>query len=481
MTEREIVTLQIPGCLHGRRKIFTNARSITPDNVVDVLNKALAVHERNKNECEYLYTYYRGVQDIQSKQKLVRPEINNKVTVNLANAIVAFKTAYFNTAPIQYVSSGGEDSVSRDVDLLGKFMRAEDKDSKDKEICDWFHICGVAPRMCLPDPEESHEGSPACIYTLDPRDAFVVYYSGIGQRPMLNAIRQYNENDELYWSVYAGNAYYEIQRDKIIRTEKWPLSNLPVVEYLNNEARMGAFEVVLPLLNAINVLSSNRVDSVQDFVNAFDVFQNCELEDGVYSELSKGGMAIQIKSSTPGVESKVYRIASELNQAGVQQAIDDMYTNVLSICGMPSQSGSTASTSDTGAAAIMRDGWFAADARANDTEKLFNRAERQFLKLFLEICRNTTEVNLGISDIKIEHSRNNLSNIQSRMQILCEGLNNDKIHPKVAWLMSGMPNAEEFYRMSQQYYEEEQERLAESLSTQTNGERVTEEIVTENV
>ena len=57
---------------------------------------------------------------------------------------------------------------------------------------------------------------------------------------------------------------------------------MPLVEYPNNEARLGAFEIVLPVLNAINDLESHRVDGVQDFVNAFDVFYNCEIDSETY-------------------------------------------------------------------------------------------------------------------------------------------------------------------------------------------------------
>lgn len=219
------------------------------------------------------------------------------------------------------------------------------------------------------------------------------------------------------------------------------------------------------MLNAINNLESDRVDNVRDFVNAYDVFQNCELKEGQYGQLAQGGMYIEIKStgSVDGDGSKVYRISSELNQDGVQKAIDDFRENVRRICGMPSLSGSTGSTSDTGAAALYRDGWYAAESRASDTQKVFNRAERQFLKVFLAICGTTNKLNLSLGDIKIEHTRNNLSNMQSRMQILCEGLNNEKIHPKIPWLLSGVPNAEEYFRMSQAYYEEEQERMEESV------------------
>lgn len=449
--------------LHGRRKIYTNQASITRANVAQVLAKALPLHWENAAECTYLYNYYKGVQDIRDKVKLARPEINNKVTVNIANEIVTFDTSYFNTAPIQYVAAGGQDAASEAVEKLNRFMRAEDKESKDKETCDWFHICGVAPRLCLADPEDEPEGSPACIYTLDPREAFVVYYSGVGQRPMLGVVLQKDEEGRNLALCYTRETLFQVREGEVIHQEARVLPYIPLVEYLNNEARMGAFEPVIPLLNAINVLESNRVDNVQDFVNAFDVFQNCELKEGEYAKLSQGGMYIQISSPDVGKESKVYRIASELNQSGVQQAIDDLYANVLRICGMPSQSGASASTSDTGTATIYRNGWYSAEARASDTEKLFNRAERQFLKVFLAVCASTSDLELSLEDIKIEHTRNNLSNMLSRMQILTEGLNNSKIHPKIPWLLSGVPNAEECYRMSQEYYTEQQEQLAQSL------------------
>ena len=67
--------------------------------MVDVLGKALAVHRINRVETAYLYDYYRGKQDIRLKNKIVRPEINNKVMINRANEIVVFKSAYLLDGP----------------------------------------------------------------------------------------------------------------------------------------------------------------------------------------------------------------------------------------------------------------------------------------------------------------------------------------------------------------------------------------------
>jgi len=464
VTERDSVLSTLSGEeLHGRRKILTDKKQITDNNVVDVVNKSLTVHRQNSTEIKYLYDCYRGIQDIRNKTKMVRPEINNKVAVNIPNEIVTFKTAYFMSGPLQYVSTGGDDKVSEQIRQLNEYMQAEDKDSKDKEICDWMHICGVAPRMVLPDSEAGEEeGSPVCIYTLNPQDAFVIYYSGIGQKPLAGVIIQRDESGQEEYCVYTKDMCYLIQNDQIKKRHPHIMGYVNIFEYLNNEARMGAFEIVLPLLNAINTLESNRVDSIEDFVNSFDVFQNCDIEDDKYKQLTSGGQVIRIKSTMPGLEAKVYRITSELSQMGVQTAIDDLTDRYITICGMPNRNGGS-STSDTGQGVIYRDGWAEADSRANDTEKMFNRAEREFLRLVLKILATTTDLNLKLSDIKIEHARNNLNNMQSRMQILCEGLNNEKIHPKIPWIVAGMPNSEEWYRISMQYYEEQQAELEKQL------------------
>lgn len=459
MTEWESVLRLWPEeGLAGRRKVLTDKKEITDANVVEVLGKALAVHHMNCREIDYLERYYRGIQDIRCRTKTIRPEINNKITVNIANEIVTFKTAFFMGSPMQYVAAGGDDGVSEQVRLLNEFMRAEDRDSKDKEICDWFHICGVSERLVLPDPAGEGNECPFLIYTLHPCEAFVIYYSGIGQKPLAGVIIQKDEEGQTIYCVYTDNRYYEIQGDTITKNEGHTLGGVPLVEYLNNEARMGAFEVVLPLLNAINTLESNRVDDIEQFVQSILVFKNCEIDEEKAKQL-KQQLGLMIKDNGQQ-QSDVFRVDGELSQAGAQTVKDDMYESILTICGMPNRNGGS-STSDTGTAVLYRDGYAQAESRANDTEKMFNRADRRFLQIVFNICEATGALNLRMANVKQEHARNNLSNMQSRMQVLCEGLNNPKIHPKLPWQFAGLPNAEENYRISMEFYKEQQQKAAE--------------------
>lgn len=456
----------------GRQVITTPITEITKDNIVQIFSSAQAIHKKNSAEIDYLYHVYCGWQDIQGKTKQARPETNNIVCVNRANEIVTFKTAYLLNEPIQYISHGGEDDVSKNVNLLNEYMRAEDKESKDKEIADWMHICGLGIRAVLPDPEHEQEGPPFYIATLDPRNAYVIYHAGIRKKALAGVINLKDENGEAFSYVYTRNTCYKIKDGKVESETPYPdLTRPPIVEYPANMPRLGAFEIVLSILNAINVLESNAVDNVQDFVNAFDVFQDCEVGNK-YKELSSGGSAIEIKTNGAGVSGKVYRVTSEINQSGVQTRIDDLTDSYLTICGMPNRNGGS-STSDTGTAVIFRDGWSEAESRAKDTEKYFARSERDFLRLVLRICESTSDLSLKLSDIEINFARKSLSNIQSKIQSLIQMLDSPYIHNHSAFQVCGdiFGDAEKAYRMGQEWAAEQESKTEVALLAELNNAR----------
>ena len=456
--------------LTGRRKIKTAVKEITKENVRDVLSEALAIQKVNAGEIQYLYDVYRGKQDIQSKEKYVRENINNKVTVNRANEIVTFKTAYLLNEPIQYISHG--EDKSDEVTQLNEFMRAEDKESKDKEIVDWMHICGLAERFVITDEmAKVEDGAPYYIYTLDPKEAFVIYSARIGNKPMAGVILQMDENGQWYAVVYTEDKCFTVT-DDYVKEESHILGGIPLIEYENNSARMGAFESVLPILNAINRLESDAVDSVQDFVNGFDVFQNCDIDEGTYSSLSIGGQAVKVKTVSQGMEAKVYRVASELSQSGVQQRVDDLTDAYLTICGMPNRNGGS-STSDTGQAVIFRDGWSEAESRAKDTEKLYTRSERQFLKIVLKICEAKAPLDLELKDIGVNFARKSLNNLQSRFQCFMEGLGSSWVHPMDVYNAFGdiFGDKTAAYQRAVAWHEEQEAKKAEELDKAADEER----------
>lgn len=442
--------------MQGRRMIFTDKDKISAESVVSVLQKAFAVHNQNRAEIQYLYDYYRGKQPVLNRIKEVRPEINNKIVVNRANEIVSFKTGYLVGEPVQYVSRGGGDDLTESLNRLNEFVFCEDKESKDTELAEWFHICGTAYRMILPNKDNAE--SPFCIYTLDPRNTFVVYHSGLGKKPVMGVKYILRENGNIVYSVYTDSEYFEIENGKIIKKETHALGAIPIIEYPASPSRLGAFEIVLTMLDAINETASNRVDGVAQFIEALLVFKGVDIDDDDFVLLKKEG-GIKVPA-----ESDVQYLVQELNQTQTQTLVDDMYQTVLTICGMPNRNGGT-STSDTGTAVIMRDGWSAAESRAKYTEKMFKQSEKKFLKLALHIANTLTGIDLKLSDIEIRFTRRNYENIQEKSQVLTTMLANDKIHPRLAFAHSGLfsdPNLA--YTESMEYYQSQKAEREKELN-----------------
>lgn len=444
--------------MYGRRVITTDVEEITAANVLDVLSKAMQVHEINRGEMEYLWNYYRGKQPILTREKTVRPEICNKIVENRANEIVSFKVGYLCGEPIQYIGRNSDEAISEGVGTLNEYMFLVDKPSLDKEVVEWQMIAGTANRMVLTNDtyEADSDESPFEMYTLDPRDSFVVYSTDVKRRRMMGVKYSTDEFGIRTYSIYTDRQTFLVVGDQLKETADHGLGVVPIFEYPANNARLGSFEIVLPLLDAINNIESNRMDGIEQFVQAFVKFINCDITKEDFEALKDLG-AIKVKSAD-GQQADVDIVTNELNQQQTQTLKDDAYQAVLTICGMPNRNGGS-STSDTGSAVLLRDGWSLAESRAKDSELMFKRSEKEVLKLVLRVCSTLADLKLKLKDIDMKFTRRNYDNIQSKSQVLVAMLQQPKIHPLLAFTHCGMfSDPESAYTMSNDYYEEQMEK-----------------------
>ncbi len=428
--------------MFGREVIYTDVSSVTSENVLDVLNKAITVHSQNRNQIDHLYNYYKGKTNILEKKKEVRPEINHKICENRANEIVNFKTGYCFGEPVQYILRGEKKSLVDAVDALNDMMFAQDKAAADRRIADWMHIAGTAYRMALPAKDDD---IPFEFYTLDPRHTFIVYNSGIGNKPVMCVMCIEKDNKIPVYSVYTQNMYYEIENGLLKKSKAHALGMLPIVEYPANTARLGAFEIVLPLLDALDEVQSNRLDDIVQYVNSFLALLGGQIDEEAVKRLEEYKMLCL----PDGVDAKYLSVA--LQQGDIQTLADALRHSILSICGVPSQSGESASTSDTGSAVILRGGWEQAESRAKSTELEFKCSEKQFLKLILRILRDSVGTPLKVQDIEIKFSRRYVDNILTKTQALQQLLQTG-IHPRVAIATCGLWNdPTDIYLQSKEY------------------------------
>lgn len=409
----------------GRKQIFTSAKEINKDNIVKILGDSLATHWSNRAETRYLDRYYRGDQPILYTVKKVRPEINNKIVENHALEIVRFMNAQKFGEPIQYINRTKDEKITGMVDNLNDLMSSLDKYAHDIELGEWQSICGTAYRFVWIDTSKEYSFD---LETLNPMNTFVVYSTGNGKKPLMSVQLVKSEDGKNQYQCYTEKEYFLIEGSKVIENKTNGMFQIPVIEFPNNSRRLSDIEIVSTMLDAINNVQSNRLNGIEQFVQAFMKFVNCEIDEDEFLEMCELG-AIAIKGQQ-GVNADVDLISQQLDQEQTQVSKDDLYKNVLIIEGMPSREQNTGG--DTGQAVYLRNGWDFAEQRAELIEPSIIRSEKRFLNIIFYILKTkNADINLNIKDVDVKITRNKTDNMLVKSQALLNYLSAG-INPKIA-------------------------------------------------
>lgn len=404
-------------CNFGRKIIKTNKSQINASNIVEELNKALAIHGQNAIEINYLDRYYSGDQPILYRKKVNRPEVNNKLVVNLAYELVERKVADICAEPIQYVLRGTDEKKSEEITELNVTMDSESKQEVDIEICRWRSICGTAYRFIGNDDGNGDllDESDFSLSSEDPRYTFISYYSN--NKPAFSCQIRDGENNETIYFCYTANEWFDIRDGKIFESGINGNRAVPVIEYPNNARRLSDIEITILITDGINKLQSDRINGVEQFVSAWIKFINCEIDKDTFREMRQEG-ALVVKSNN-GAENKadVDVMTNELNQTEGQVVFDDLFERFLSIQGLANRSNNN-SGGDTGNAVNLRNGHYDAGLRTSINEPILKKSERMSLRIILNRLRINKGFTLMPSDIVIHINHNKLDNLLTKSEAL---------------------------------------------------------------
>lgn len=410
--------------LHGRRQIFANVDEIDRSNIMDVLSEALSIHTQNREEEVYLEKYIRGIQPISVREKVYHDEINNKICVNMANQIVTFKAAEFAGKPINIVSRSAKKSTPRKVEKLNSMMLSEGKQTKDYELAYEMFTHGVGYRLILNDPENTDEyldEAPFEIYIPDPRNTFVIRKNDVTKKVLAGVHYVYLDENNCQYTVYTPNVTYTLEGrvgkvEKITGQTVHNFGMVTLIEYPCNVLYMSPIEVVHDLLNAMSLTQSNRLDGIEQFIQAIMVFEGVDIDRDKLTALKELG-AIVLPPAMDGKQSRVYYLNEQLDQGQTQTLIDDMKQVILEIVGMPSQGSANTSDSSNNGAIIMKNGWWNSEARRLETVGMWKEAETTFLKIVLKICAEANALTgLAVSDVEPKFLSNNYEDLLVKTQ-----------------------------------------------------------------
>lgn len=462
----------VRGC-YGRKIAYTNVETITTNNVVKVIGDCIGAFYWNKPIFKYLWDYYKGDQPILYRTKLSNEDIVNKIVENHAYEWVQFKVGQTYGEPIQFISRKEDDRTNEAVEELNKFMEDANKHEKDIKAGEWQSATGTSFKAVQPKKGDI----PLRITAPTPMNTFCIYNEQT-EEPVLVVQELKDEEGRWYKLAFTDTRSFRIVDSKVVETKLHTYGEIPIVEFPNNHERLSDIELVITMLDAINNMQSDRMDGIDQFIQAWFKFVNCEIDEETFKQM-KMNRALVVKSINKDNKSDVDVMTQELNQTQTQVAKEDLTDNALSILAIPNKQGNTGG--DTQGAVELRNGWDFSKSRAKLKDPLVKSAEKRLAIVALNVLRiagHDLNITIRDFDVQINHSpQDNMYTKAQTLQVLLQA----GIHPLVAIKTVGLwGDAEKTFLMSKGYLDnlyktvddvEQQEQKAQQIVSELNNQK----------
>ena len=449
--------------------------------MVKIIGQCIGVFYGNKTAIRYLWRYYKGDQPVLYRTKVSNEDITNKILENHAYEIVQFKVGQTYGEPVQFISRKDDDAINNAVDELNDFMTDANKQEKDIKSGEWQSATGTSFKAI-----QSKEGEiPFRITAPTPMNTFIIY-NRTTEEPML-AVQELKDEDGRYYKLaFSETMSFKIVNSNVVSSKLHTYGGIPIVEYPNNHERISDIELVISMLDAINNMQSNRMDGIEQFVQSWIKFVNCDVDEEQFEKM-KMNHALVVKSINKDNKSDVDIMTQELNQTQCQVAKDDLWDNALSILAIPTKQSNTGG--DTQGAVELRNGWDFSKTRAKLKDPIVKSSEKRLATVVLNTLRvSGNDLKLSIRDFEVQINHSPQDNMYTKSQTLLQLLQCG-IHPIVAIKTVGLwGDAEKTFMLSKPYMDnlwktidnvEEQERKAQKIVAKLNNQNPTNKAVNE--
>lgn len=480
---------------YGRKKILTDMilnGNISHDKelIPKIIENALPLHKINVGA----YTineswYFNDTNKILSKQKFIRPEIDNKFTFATAKSVVEMNNGYCFGEPFKYVTNEAEVTKQDAMTAFNKCLKLAQNHQHTRECAKNGAKFGISYKLALkPTEKDLRQGRFFRIVSdIDNFHTFKVYTNTIEKEEVLGVTyydrRVLDENgvetDKMETVFNCWTKYHQwlfVKDSKGVYTslpfnvrinndwtmlDAFPLNLIlegdkpvsretliPLQEYQRTDDRVADFELSIKLMDAINVLASCRIDSVQqstDFIiklrdidlGEFDEKGNNPVLDRIQRYMQAHFLAVESRDGAD-VQPDIDVLDIPLNQSQVQELQDFLYEMLQEELQQPTRSGGTGQ--DTGIAVENRNGFRQFENLATEISDSMIYSEMQFVEKLLEIGKSYPDCpfkDLEIGDIEIRSMRNKSENKTTAVNNFREMVNAG-VNRRTAYAESGL-------------------------------------------
>lgn len=401
--------------LKGRKRLVTTVDGSDISAVLDDIKKQTA-RLYNQQSAKWLWDYVQNNQPILDRVDDTNgASSNNKVVVNFAAAISRNLSAYTFPKGINYLSKGSSEEYRDFVTKLNDMMCMKSNNVAAQEMKWYQSVCGHAYLYVNYDKSETHD-VPFMIQCVEPWNAFVVYSAFNVYEPVYGVI-EYSDGSQC---VFTKDRYVIINdKGEITENELHILGEVPIIEVPNNTMRMGDFEIALTLLDAINTVTSDSVNNVQDIVKSLLVFTGVDPKDGENMDFTLN--SVVFLSGQQGVNQSAQYIHASLDGSSVQQLRSYMDTALKFVTGIPDRDTDN-SASSTGVGEDIKTGQSDKDAIANEKTIFVEQSQRRVLEIVFNILHvyapDLIPDGMTAADIDVDITRANRDNILTKSQAM---------------------------------------------------------------
>lgn len=239
---------------------------LTVEKIIEILQ---TFRTSEKPRLEKLERYYLGKHAILQRQMADETQPNNKIVINYPSIICDSYASYLVGTPIVY--NGDEQ--------LASILLYNDVADEDLEIATDANIFGFAIEQLYLD-----EDGQVRFTRVSPKETILICDNSI-QHNMRAAIKFFPIDDytfsvEVYdkekVSVYTAST--GLSELNLVEDRPHYFKDVPFVEFINNEYRQSSFEPVMGLIDGLEKLASDEVNTFEQFCDCYMILKNVVAE-----------------------------------------------------------------------------------------------------------------------------------------------------------------------------------------------------------
>ena len=264
---------------------------------IKLLVKCISEH-RTIVDARYkiLEEYYDGQHRILNRSLSTDSLPNNKIVANHAEYITDMATGYVFGSPVSYSGDGSEE--------INEIFIEIDEDSHNNELALDLSIFGVGYELLYMNNEEVPYPELAVV---SPLNSFIVVDSTVKHKPIFgvtyfpkfdidNTLKGHDVNVYTDDSIthYFFTSLTSESAD-IDDPEEHYFNGIPLIEYKNNKKLKGDFEGVITLIDAYNLLQSDRINDKEQVVDALLAVIGASLGDDTDEKVETAKLLKELK------------------------------------------------------------------------------------------------------------------------------------------------------------------------------------------